>query len=200
MRGTAIPGCVVAAILLAGGSAGAAAETVYTDQAQWALAAGGAWETEDFSDGVLNAGLSFTSSESGHINPSGEYYQDVLASTSANSPMTTWSFETPMRAYGGQWTLGGAGGSGNALLVYLDDAPDPVGWIPNSYNGEFWGFASEAAFDSVRLIGAAGTNQQNYRLDDMVYSPVPEPASSAMLLGALALLFRRRRKTAAPPC
>jgi hypothetical protein len=45
-----------------------------------------------------------------------------------------------------------------------------VGFVSNSYNGEFWGFISDTPFTSVRLVGGTGTNQQNYRLDDMVYS------------------------------
>ena len=67
----------------------------------------------------------------------------------------------------------------------------------NSYGGEFWGFISDTPFTSVKLIGATGLHQQNYNLDDMVYSSVPEPRSLCLLSGGLigVFLFIRRRKT-----
>lgn len=168
--------------------------TVYTDKTAWETAVGGLFLTEDFSDAVLNPGVSFVSSESGHINPAEECYQDVLASQSQNEPMTIWSFDPQIVAYGGNWTLGGPGGSGNSLLVYIEDSPEYVGFISNSYGGEFWGFISDAPFTSVKLVGASGSNQQNYRLDDMVYSQIPEPASLSLLaLSGIAMICRRRK-------
>ncbi|MCB9853903.1 MAG: hypothetical protein H6819_12455 [Phycisphaerales bacterium] len=148
----------------------AAAITVYTDKLEWENAIGGQFVTEDFADDELDAGVSFVSSESGHINPALECYQDVLASQSQNEPMTTWSFVPEIKGYGGNWTLGGPGGSGNSLLVYVGDPPVFVGAISNNYNGGFWGFTSDTPFATVKLIGGGGTNQQNYCLDDMVYS------------------------------
>jgi hypothetical protein len=89
--------------------------------------------------------------------------------------MTTWNFTPEITAYGGNWTLGGPGGSGNSLLVYIDDIY--VGSIPNSFGGEFWGFISDSPFTSVKLVGGSGTNQQQYSLDDMVYCVCePDPA------------------------
>ena len=144
--------------------------TIYTNKAEWEAALSGSIVTEDFSDDQLNNGVSFVSAESGHINPEQECYQDVLASFSSNEPNTVWSFGSEIIAYGGNWTLGGPGGSGNSLLVYINDFPVYVGFISNSYGGEFWGFVSDTPFTSVRLVGGLGTNQQNYCLDDMVYS------------------------------
>ena len=149
--------------------------TIFTDKAEWLDAVGGQFQLEDFADDQLNAGLSFVSTESGHINPAQECYQDVLASQSQNEPTTIWSFTPAVNAYGGNWALGGPGGSGNSLLVYIDDVPVYVGAISNSFNGGFWGFTSDAPFTSVRLVGGAGGNQQNYCLDDMVYAPGPDP-------------------------
>ena len=143
-----------------------ASTQVYTDKTAWEDAVGGKFLTEDFSDDQLNAGVSFVSSESGHINPAQENYQDVLASASQNEPMTTWSFTPEITAYGGNWTLGGPGGSGNSLLVYIDG--DYVGSIPSSFGGEFWGFTSDSPFTSVRLVGGSGANQQQYSLDNIV--------------------------------
>lgn len=171
-----------------------AAVTVYTDRTEWENALGGPFLAEDFADDQLNAGVSFVSSESGHINPAEECYQDVLASESQNEPMTTWSFSPQITAYGGNWTLGGPGGSGNSLLVYIADSSLYVGAISNSYGGEFWGFISDDAFTSVKLVGGGGSNQQNYKLDDMVYSPIPEPATLSLLaVGLGGLMVRRKR-------
>lgn len=67
-----------------------------------------------------------------------------------------------------------------------------VGAISNNYGGEFWDFISDTPFTSVRLVGGAGSNQQNDRLDNMVYSRVPEPATMSFLtLGGLVLIRRR---------
>ena len=167
---------------------------VYTDPTEWENALAGTFLTEDFADDILNTGVSFVSTESGHINPAQEIYQDVLASQSQNAPTTTWSFIPQITAYGGNWTLGGPGGSGNSLLVYIADSDSYVGSISNSYGGEFWGFISDTPFTSVQLIGGSGTNQQNYSLDDMVYSHVPEPtAMSVLALGGLSMVLRRRK-------
>jgi hypothetical protein len=182
-----------------------AATTVYTDKTAWESVLSGQFLTEDFYDLDLNVGVSFISTESGHINPVtitpsgpvGGYYQDVLASGSQNEPMTTWSFTPQIFAYGGDWTLGGPGGSGNSLLVYIDDSLTSVGTISNSYNGGFWGFISDTPFTSVKLMGGGGSNQQSYQLDNMVYSPVPVPAAVWLFgSGLLGLVSIARRKKA----
>jgi hypothetical protein len=187
--------CVTLVLFVCCATTVSAGIVIYTDKAAWENAVGGQFLTEDFSDQQLNTGVSFVSTESGQINPALGYYHDVLASTSQNEPMTTWSFVPKIRGFGGIWTLGGPGGSGNSLLVYIADVPEYVGAISNSYGGEFWGFTSDIPFTSVRLIGGSGTHQQNYRLDDMVYSQVPEPGTLCLLGGGLMglLILRRRR-------
>lgn len=171
----------------------AATTTIYTDKTAWENALGASFGTEDFNDDQLEPGVSFVSSESGHINPSLHVYQDVLAQHSENAPQTIWSFTPQIFAYGGNWDLGGPGGSGNSLLVSIDDIPQYVGSISSSYNGNFWGFISDTPFTSVKLVGSTGDNQQNYSLDDMVYAPIPEPASLALLGMSMMALVRRRR-------
>jgi len=194
MRKLAGFGAVAIVVCSWASAARAVAITVYTDRTQWEVAVGGQFLTEPFADDQLNAGVSYVSAESGHINPAQECYQDVLASQSQNEPMTTWSFVPQITAYGGDWTLGGPGGSGNSLLVYIDDLSIYVGAIGNSYGGEFWGFTSDVAFTLVKLVGGLGTNQQDYSLDDMTYSPVPEPMRLSLLAaGALLLACRRQR-------
>jgi len=164
--------------------------TIYTDRAEWESALGGQFLIEDFSDSQLNDGVSFVSSESGNINPALERYQDVLASESQNEPMTTWSFIPEVYGYGGDWTLGGPGGSGNSLLVYIADSPLFVGSISNSYNGGFWGFLSDAPFSSVRLVGGSGTNQQTYTLDNMVYSSQTPVSAESQSISQVKALYR----------
>jgi hypothetical protein len=185
--------CLFALSIFALTPPGRAAIVIHTDKAQWMGAVGGQFLTEDFSDSQLNSGVSFISSESGHINPAEECYQDVLASSSQNEPTTIWSFVPSITAFGGNWTLGGPGGSGNNLLVYIQDGSIFVGAISNSYGGGFWGFTSDTPFASVKLIGGSGQHQQNYRLDDLVYASIPEPAFVSMLaVGLSGLLVRRR--------
>ena len=194
MSKSAVVGVVLVLCMLSAVSVSAAIITVYTDKTAWQNALSGPFDTEDFNDSQLNTGVSYVSNESGHINPAEYVYQDVLASESQNEPMTTWSFTPQIVAYGGNWTLGGPGGSGNSLLIYIADTSVYVGAIGNSYNGGFWGFISDTSFSSVKCIGGGGSNQQNYRLDDMVYSWVPEPATMSLLaLGALAMIRRCRR-------
>jgi hypothetical protein len=172
-----------------------AATLIYTDKTAWENALGGQFLTEDFAGGQLNnSGVSYVSTSSGHINPAQENYQDVLAHESATEPMTTWSFSPEITAYGGDWTLGGPGGSGNSLQVYVDS--DYVGYISNSYNGEFWGFISDTPFSSVELIGGSSSNQQHYSLDNMVFSPVPVPAAvwlfGSGILGLVSIVRRKK--------
>ena len=169
MRKVVLLAAVMVAITRWAAIGSAATITVYTDKVAWQDALGAPCLTEDFADTLLNVGVSYISTESGHINPEQECYQDVLASQSQNEPMTVWTFVPPIAAYGGDWTLGGPGGSGNSLLVYIADDSLYVGTIPNSFDGEFWGFISDTAFSSVRVVGGSGTNQQHYCLDDMVY-------------------------------
>jgi hypothetical protein len=173
--GSAMKPCIkpiTAAAMLAFGVAQGNAITVYiyTDQTAWEDALGGPFLVEEFADSELNAGVTFVSTASGHINPAQECYQDVLASQSQPGPMTIWRFSPSLVGFGGRWTLGGPGGSGNNLQVYIDDLAVHVGNISNSYNGEFLGFISDTPFTSVKLVGGTGSNQQNYSLDDMVYS------------------------------
>ena len=61
--------------------------TIYTDRTQWENALNGRFLTEDFSDAVLNDGVSFVSTESGHINPALEAYAKPISRTTL---WTTW--------------------------------------------------------------------------------------------------------------
>lgn len=198
-RSASIALVVASIVLLADAATALAGVMTYTDKTAWENAVKGPFVTEDFNDERLNDEISLFSSESGHVNPAFGYYQDVLTSQSGNEPYTVWSFAPQIMAYGGTWTLAGPGGSGNSLLVYLADSSLFVGAISNGYDGEFWGFISDTPFTSVKLIGGTGQHQQIYKLDDMVYSSVPEPGTFCLLGGGLIgiLLVLRRRGIAA---
>ncbi len=133
MRNVVLLAAAMVAITCLAAIGSAATITVYTDETEWQNALGGQYLTEDFADTLLNAGVSYVSTESGHINPEQECYQDVLASQSQNEPMTEWTFEPRTAAFGGDWTLGGPGGSGNSLHVYIAGDSLYVGAISNSF-------------------------------------------------------------------
>lgn len=78
--------------------------------------------------------------------------------------MTVWTFIPQFFAYGGIWTPADPGGSGSYFPVYIDDEDEPVGVITDNYDGDFWGFISDAPFTSVTLVGGAGDNQQSCKL------------------------------------
>lgn len=134
MRREMALGLTLGFVLSCGATSSALAGMIYTDKLDWEQAVGGLFETEDFNDSIMNDGVSFTSSESGNINPALGYYQDVLQSASQNEPMTTWYFDPAvtghLQGYGGGWDLGGPGGSGNSLRVYVNDLANP-----NVYTG-----------------------------------------------------------------
>ncbi len=180
-------------VLLSGAPLAAALEvTFYTDRAAWENACVGPFFTEDFSDDLLNPGVSYTSSSSGNI--SNGFYHDVLQSTNPNEPMTTWFFTPSIVGFGGNWDLGGPGGSGPSLLVFVNDLSTYVGAIPNSYEGGFWGFIADTPFNAVLLQGGPGDHQQHYKLDNMSYCQVPLPGAFWLAAGGLlSLLVRRRR-------
>ncbi|MFZ2086974.1 MAG: hypothetical protein WAU47_00235, partial [Desulfobaccales bacterium] len=187
----------------AGPPVSANALTVFTDKAAWASAHGKEVMVEDFNDKKLNDGLSYIGSESAKI--ANGYFHDSLKSTSQNAPGTTWYFD-PAKiggnfiAYGGDWDLGGPGGSGNSLKVYMNDLENPdvytyIGSLLSGVEGfQFWGFISEAKFTSVRLIGGLGDNQQTYKLDNMSFSHAPLPGTFWMVSGGLLGLLALRRQ------
>lgn len=191
MRKFAVLGLMLALPVLMATTAGALQVDIITDKTLWSAAIAGSYETETFDDAVLNPGVSFTSEPTGNI--SNGFYHDVLKSTSAQHPVTTWMFTPQITAFGGYWDLGGGGGSGNSLIVSINDFPYTVGVISSSFNGNFWGFIADTSFTSVTLQGGSGSQQQQYKLDNMVYSFVPVPATVYLFGAGLIGFFGLRR-------
>ena len=167
-------GIVVSLALLLAGTAGAA-QTVYTDFSAWQAAVPG-FGTEDFSDAVLNYGIS-VSTGNGSI-ALGQWSDKIVDSTQT----TTWIFPEARTAWGAQiWDLT-PGGTETGLYVWLDGAPAPSP-IANSTAGTFWGVTSTVPFLKVWVTTATGLGQETYKMDDMVYSAIPAPG--AILLGMI---------------
>src|SRR3972149_3503792 len=112
-------GFVMGVVLLLAGAAGAA-QTVYTDFNAWKAAAG-SFATEDFSDAILNTGVS-VSSTNGSV--SGGEWSDVVV---VGGGATHWIFTEPRTAWGAEfWDLAGPGGLGQGIQVWLDGVAAPA--------------------------------------------------------------------------
>ena len=169
---------------------------VITNETDWQNAVG-TWETENFNDTTLNTGITLTT-DNGIVD--GALYPDKFYDNLVDeNDSTTWSFLTPIGAWGGTFDLDGPGGPGSSINVYRGNALVFTGNIPNSLAGTFWGFASGALFDRVVLKEGPGTFQERYTMDNMVYSttvvPLPPAAWLGLgLLGSLGLMRRMRRR------
>ncbi len=153
----------------------------FTDPVAWSAAVAHPYTTETFAGNTLHdPELSYTT-VMGSI--ALERWRDVLNATSNHPAQTTWLFATPITAYGGTWTLAGAGGSGNWLVVSLPEYDNQVVFkIPSSYYGTFGGFVADAPFSQVRLAGGTGSHQRMYFLDDMVYGGGQRLSGGSILL------------------
>jgi hypothetical protein len=147
--------------------------TVYADdQAGWEAAAG-MWETEDFTDAILNPGVSVTSGM-GYVDVVNGLWWDRLTCPDYGLTTTTWTFADPIYAFGGTWNPGVPGDPGAAIAVSMDGASWVyVGEIPETYINQFWGFVSDVPFTQVLLGPGSECNGawcETYEMDNMVYS------------------------------
>lgn len=172
-----VPATVFAAIIVllafAVVSQAAPDTTIYDKdhQSGWAAAVV-TWETEDFTDAILNPGVSVVT-DNGYVDTTKGVWWDKL-DCPAGTTTTTWQFDRPIFAFGGTWNPFVPGGPGANIDVAINGGWVNVGEIPNVYFNEFWGFTSTVPFSQVRLqAGSNPASCERYELDDMVYSFQP---------------------------
>lgn len=179
-----------AGVGVVGGGAGVALAspsiTVYdNDQAGWEAAVG-CWEVEDFTDEILNPGVSVVSDLGEILVPpvAPGLWWDQLDYDGGPTTFTTWTFANPIYAFGGTWDAGSdreydghpVGGPGSNIEVLIDGSWVSVGVIDNDYIDVFWGFVSDVPFTQVRLQAYNDEGwTERYTLDNMVYSDITPP-------------------------
>lgn len=114
------------------------------------------------------------------------------------NPAIQISFDFLITSFGANWDLAGPGGLGTGLRVRAESGGlVDIGGITASYSGGFWGFVADEAFEIVALDELnPSVGVESFDMDNMVYSPVPEPSAMLLLGSGLVGLagFRRFRK------
>ena len=108
------------------------------DPVGWYNAVGGVYIMEDFDDATLNPGLSVVS-DYGYIDTTNNWWFDYLYYDTIElepTSFTTWTFATPIYAFGGFWDLGSyddppVGGPGSNIEVLINGSWVQVGVIDN---------------------------------------------------------------------
>jgi hypothetical protein len=179
----------------------------YTDRTAWSAAAGNPSTTETFSGGPLAAGLSSSGGfvSGGVLNAQG--LPTVFPTTSRDS----LGFTPGVLALGGDWDLspGGRGAGLGFSFTFADATTQDIFGLVNPVGGTFagfFGFLSDKAITSVSFFtGSLTGNSELFTLDNLTFgnggntggggtTPVPEPATLALLAGGLVVGWRFRRK------
>lgn len=168
--------------------------TIFNDVASFDAALG-AIQVEDFSDAVLNTGLSFTSTNGKVVYGR---FEDLVVKGSAS---TTFAFASAVDGLGGFFdeTPNDFGQGIQFTLTFADGGTQVLSRELGHAAGDFYGVVSTEKIVSVMLGGGNGGGVgETYVLDDLRYgvAPVPEPETYAMMLAGLGLVgaaARRRR-------
>lgn len=171
-----------------------AATTIYTDRAAFDLATGGSLSFDDLSDASFN-GFS-VQSDAGFIQ-GGQRLRD-RPTPGVNGASTTFTFNSPITAFGGDYDLS-PGGAGTGLRFVLDGNEIIPQEISGTYSG-FWGFVSDTFFTSVEVRAGSGSGiAETHTFDNFSFgvaatvAPIPVPASLPLLLTALLSVLGWRR-------
>jgi len=170
---------------------------IYTDATAF-QAALLSYSVETFTGNVINtAGLSF-SSTAGSI--TGELFSDRVVN---GADSTTWTLPSAMNGFGGYWDLTPQG-AGQGLEFFIDGLTLVPQEVPNSYSGQFFGFISDATFNSVKIDGGTqlpGSIAESYNVDNLTFgvagspppppSDTPEPATFGLIGAALLAIGAR---------
>lgn len=177
--------------------------TLYTDQAQFLLAAAPeAFET--FDDPTLLPGLTMVSDHD-RWSREGMMYDAVRQGTGG----TVWTFGRDVFAFGGFWDLrpGGIDRGLRLSVIYGDGSQEAVAWMTPQVASGFVGLVSNRAFTGLRVehAGIYRGGQETYTLDNVAirYAPItgaavviPEPSVWTLTIlgfGAAGAMLRRRR-------
>jgi hypothetical protein len=161
---------------------------------------------ENFEDTTLVSGLTITEINNVGTIHDGVYENSVKASGSPLNPLDAaakyqiFNYSPSMYGFGAWFDLAGPGGEGSGIDVYINDNNQFVMSIPNTAEGQFYGFFSDTPFTGVRLQDAMVDEpnlyvQETYALIDLAVCPIPIPPSALLLgSGLLGLVFLRRRR------
>jgi hypothetical protein len=188
---------LLAVIFLNNLTQGSAAVTVYTNKSAWAAALGNIYSTETFDSGpfntygsiVLNPEINIIANNHGFIPNTSLTWHDQIDS---NDP-TIFNFQDSIQAFGADWDLTSYWiGTPNPLVLSLNNVPV----TPSITQNGFFGVISTTPFTSAK-ISLGGGAYSNWDINNLVYSPVPEPSLVLPVIVAFAAMlfvFIKRRK------
>lgn len=189
-------------LLLGVVTAAQAAITTFTNSAAF-FAAFPNLVTENFEDTTLIPGMSIT-----EVNGAGSIhngvYENIVRADALGDPLgataryQVFNYSPTAYAFYAWVDTANPGGAGSSIDMYINDTNTFVLNIPNTANGDFFGFSSDVAFKGVRFqdgLNPAGV-QETYFNVDVGFNPVPVPPAVLLfgtgLLGMVGIRLRRK--------
>lgn len=174
------------------GQAQALSFTTYTDILSWQAAFApvtSIWE--GFDDPTLLPGFSITETGGGGAIEFSHYENWVDAESTRYQ---SFNYAPGMTAFGGYFDLATPGGEGSSIDMWV--GATNVMNIPNSTNGQFYGFVADGIFNTVTFKEGNDPEgwRETYYAVDIHLAPVPEPTTMLLFGAGLAGLAGARRK------